>query len=81
MYVTLFSLEQETYKEKMDKASDNGTITKRCKPGLSSLTQQSHVSPYSSQVSAGIAAQMAAIEDRANAAEDDARVGGTSQGK
>jgi hypothetical protein len=25
IYVTLFSCEQETYKEKMEKASDNGT--------------------------------------------------------
>ena len=49
-------------------------MEKRYKAGVSSLTQQSHVSPYSSQVSAGIAAQMAAIEERANVAEGDARV-------
>ena len=49
-------------------------MAKRYKPGVSSLTQQSHVSTYSSQVSAGIAAQMATIEERENAAEDDARV-------
>jgi hypothetical protein len=38
------------------------------------MTQQPHVSPYGSQVSFDIAAEMAVIEERPNTGDDDARV-------